>query len=74
MINLRGLLDNLWQLRYNFIYTLHTSHRFQLPKDKMTYETCGERHHKRLNTFGNILKMQLQHLDHDPKDQITKVF
>ena len=40
MISLLGLRDNLWQLRNNLIYTLHSSDRFQLPKDKMTDETC----------------------------------
>ena len=41
MITLFGLRDNLWQLRDNLIYTLNTSDRFQLPKDKMTDETCS---------------------------------
>ena len=41
MISLLGLRDNLWQLRNNLIYTLHSSDRFQLPKDKMTDETCS---------------------------------
>ena len=41
MISLLGLRDNLWQLRDNLIYNLHTSDRFQLPKDKMTDETCS---------------------------------
>ena len=41
MISLLGLRDNLWQLRENLIYNLHTSDRFQLPKDRMTDETSS---------------------------------
>ena len=41
MISLLGLRDNLWQLRDNLIYNLHTSDWFQLPKDKMRDETCS---------------------------------